>query len=144
MKYLLLALALGLSSPALAQYPCGTNGTYPCGATPITATASGTTGAVAATLAAAAGKFTYVCGFHVNTSGATAGTSVTVAVSGLLGGTINFAHSLGAVGTAQNPLNVNFSTCVQSSAVNTAIVVTQPGAGAGATNAITTAWGYQM
>jgi hypothetical protein len=43
---------------------CGTaaGAFVPCSGTPLTASATGTTGAVVATLAGAAGKTTYICG----------------------------------------------------------------------------------
>src|ERR1700722_6329102 len=45
---------------------------YPAGSTPITGNGTGTTGAVVGTLAAAAAKTTYICGFAVSAVGGTA------------------------------------------------------------------------
>lgn len=133
--------------PCSASTPLAVaGGAYPSGATPITATFSGAdTSSSAATLAAAAGKTTYICGFTVSGLGATALTNVTVAVTGLTGaGTLNYTYSMPAGATvAATPLNVPLSPCVPGNAVNTAIVVTVPG-GAGNTNTTISAQGYQL
>src|SRR4051794_9337952 len=84
-KLLLLAVLLA-PSPADSQF-AGTSGgrvgtssetltssisDYPFGATPITGNATGTTGAVVGTLAGAASKTTFICGFDVSAVGGTA------------------------------------------------------------------------
>jgi hypothetical protein len=145
MKRLLFALALGLSSPALAQQlpPYSPSGNF---ATYITA-ASGNvanTNAVA-TLAAAVGKNTFICGFTLTAAGATAASVVNATVVGLITGTATYTFVAPAGATvAATPLVVTFGTCVPSSAQNTAIVVTLPALGAGNTNASVSAWGFQL
>lgn len=118
----------------------------PEGATPITA-ASGNVanGSAAATLAAAAGKFTYITGFQVTASGATGALAVSVTVVGVVTGTQTYTFVFPAgVAVAAQPLVVEFPEPVPSSAVNTAIVVTLPAGGAGNTNATVNAQGFQL
>jgi hypothetical protein len=99
----------------------------------------------AATLAGAAGKTTYVCGFSINGLGATAATTVNVTVGTLIGGnSANFVYIFALGATVQNtPLVQNFSPCIPANAVNTAITVTVPGA-AGNTSTNISAWGFQL
>ncbi|WP_339485088.1 hypothetical protein, partial [Pseudomonas proteolytica] len=63
---------------------------YPSGATPITASATGTTGATTATLAGAVGKTTYICSLSVR-SNATAAVTGNVTVTGP-SVTLNYTH----------------------------------------------------
>lgn len=114
--------------------------------TPITASSANAANAIAtATLAAAAGKTTYITGFTVTASGATAGLAVTVTVAGVITGTMNYTFVFPAgVLVAAQPLIVTFPTPVPASAVNTAIVVTLPASGAGGTNATVNATGFQL
>jgi len=85
---------------------------YPAGATPLQASATGTTGAVTASLPAAAGKTTYVCGFDISAAGT--GSIGPVATSGLVH---NFTYQLTAPGTVSR----TFQPCLPGSAANTAI-----------------------
>ena len=98
-----------------------------------------------ATLAAVAGKTTYITGFEVTSGGATAAALVTVTVTGLAGGTAIYTYGAvaGAV-MANTPLAVTFSPPLIASALNTAIVVTLPALGLGNTNATVVAHGYQI
>lgn len=119
----------------------------PLASTPITASATGSTGAISATLAAATAKTTYICGFSYQGSDATAAVAANIAVTGTVSGTMNFGYVALAAGAAvpqPPPITQNFNPCVPSSAVNTAIVVTPPTLGAGATLATVSAWGYQQ
>jgi hypothetical protein len=118
----------------------------PAGATPLNATSGNQANANAvATLAAAAGKTTYITGFEATSSGATIGAVVLLAISGLLGGTVSYVFAAPAgVLLEATPLIVPFSQPLPASAANTAIVVTLPALGAGNTNAIVTAHGYQL
>jgi hypothetical protein len=120
--------------------------TVPAGATPVNASSANQANANAvATLPAAAGKTTYISGFQLTASGATAGLAVTATVAGVLGGTLNYTFTFpaGALVPAQ-PLVVTFPEPLPSSAVNTAIVVTLPASGAGGTNATAAAQGFQL
>jgi hypothetical protein len=116
-------------------------------ATPITASATGSTGAISATLAAAAGKFTYLCGFNYQGSQTTAAVSANIVVTGTVTATMNFGFVnlvTGAASPQPPPVIQNFTPCVPSSAVNTPIVVTPPTLGAGATLATVSVWGFQL
>lgn len=115
---------------------------YPSGATPMTASVTGTTGAVSANLAGATGKTTYICGYQVQAN-ATAATSIpNASITGAIGGTMPFIEGVaaapGIATTAQT-----FSPCIPASAVNTPIGVNAGAAGAGG-NTVIYAWGYQQ
>lgn len=114
---------------------------YPVGATPITASGTGTTAATTATLAGTAAKTTYICGFTIN-SAATAAVAGAATVTGTVTGTLNFYQGVG-VATAPTTLTQTFNPPVPASAVNTAIVVTSAAAGTGGVTAVS-AWGYQL
>jgi hypothetical protein len=114
--------------------------------TPVSASSGNVAnGAAVATLAGVAGKTTYITGFEVTASGATLGLPVTVTVAGLLGGTLSytFAFIAGAL-LASTPLIVQYPQPLPASAANTAIVVTLPAGGTGATNATANAHGFQL
>jgi hypothetical protein len=110
---------------------------------------SSTSGNVAAasasaTLAGVVAKTTYINQFEVTGGGATAGSIVTMTVTGLLGGTqsYNIAVPTGAA-LGITPMVISFFPPWPASAVNTAIVVTVPSLGAGNTNAVANARGFQ-
>jgi hypothetical protein len=145
----------GLNAPDGSQYVTIVDGAgnlagtgvagFPAGSTPISAVFSGAdTTTAAATLAAAAGKTTYISGFTVAGLGSTAGGPVTVTVSGLVGGTTqSYSYVYTASATTPNtPLQVTFNQAIPGNAVNTAIVVTVPGQ-AGNTATQINAWGFQ-
>jgi hypothetical protein len=126
-------------SPAIAAWSG-----YPIGATPIMASATGTT-AASVTLPAVPGLTTYICGFSIRAN-ATAASTGNATVTGALGGTLNFTQytpSLtGAI--AMSPLEPTFGPfCLPASAANTAIVITSAGNGGGGALSVT-AWGYQL
>lgn len=119
---------------------------YPVSSTVVTSSSVNQANAAAvATLAAATGKTTYITGFEVTGTGATAGLPVTVTVTGVLGGTLNYTYAA-AVGAlvGNTPLVIGFPIPLPSSAVNTAIVVTVPALGVGNTNSTAVAHGYQQ
>jgi len=119
---------------------------YPVGAVPINAESGNVANAVAtATLAASLTQKTWITGFQVTGSGATAGLPVQVTVTGLVGGTQTFIYCA-AVGVLieNTPLIVTFPKPVPSSAINTAIVVSCPALGSGNTNNTVNAQGYQL
>lgn len=119
----------------------GLTGQFPNGATPITASATGTTGATVATLAANATKTTYICGFTI-TSDATAALAGAATVTGTITGTLNYIQNVGSA-TAAGLLSQNFSPCIPGSAVNTGVAVNSVAAGTGGATAVT-AWGFQL
>src|SRR5262249_44570587 len=64
---------------------------HPEGATPYTATATGTTGATTATLAGAASVTTYLCGFSIRANANAAATG-NATVTGVITATLNFTQ----------------------------------------------------
>lgn len=128
----LIALALS-SHVACAQFMAPDSASTRIG---VTGAGTGTTGAVTATLPAAQGKQTFLCGFAIQSIGGTA--QVAPTVTGLVGGTLTYTVLNSA--TVQT-LSQTFSPCVPSSAVNTGVVVTSPAA-VGATAVNVNAWGY--
>jgi hypothetical protein len=115
---------------------------YPAGATPLTAAFTGAdTTTAAATLPAAVGQRTYVCGYSISGAGATAATPVNAVLSGLTT-SLQYVYTYIAGATLANQtLQGTFLPCVPSSALNTAIVMTVPGA-AGNTNTAISLTGY--
>lgn len=117
---------------------------YPSGAVPVNVTASGTTGTTVATLPAAVGKTTYICGWHDDVM-ATSIAVTNLQITGLSsGGSLNFlvtvlAQSTQGVGSAQQ----FYAPCLPASALNTAIVVTGGVPGTGGVQQVN-AWGYQL
>lgn len=108
--------------------------------TPIQGNAAGTTGAVVGTLAAAAAKFTYICGFNVQAIGGTAAVGP-ITIAGLVTASqVYQASSSAAGGTIAS---ASFTPCIPSSAVNTAITVTTTADGT-ASAVDVNSWGYQQ
>ncbi len=138
-------IATGGSTTALSvpvnlnsQYPVNSVTTAP---TAITGNATGSTGAVVGTLAAAASKTTFICGFNVSTIGGTAASSP-VTVAGLIGSSQVYQMPLNTT-TGQILITQNFNPCIPASAVNTAITITTTAAAA-ATAVDVNSWGYQL
>lgn len=125
-------------------------GTAPPGATgtsqtALTGSSSGAAQANNSTLTGAASKYTYISGFAVTGTGATAQSVLDITITGVVTGTMHFALNIPAgATTAITPLVVSFGQPIQSSAVNTNIVVNVPSFGAGNTNAASSAWGFVM
>jgi hypothetical protein len=119
---------------------------YPTGATPINASSGNqAAGQAVATLAAAAGKTTYITGFEITSSGATVGLVVNPTVVGTITGTLTYVYAaMAGILLINTPLTVNFIPPIPASAVNTAIVITLPSLGLGNTNASVVAHGYQL
>lgn len=121
-------------------------GSYPAGATVLSASSSNVANAsAAATLAGAASKTTYITGFTVTAGGATAAALVDVTVTGLTGGTATFTFAAPAGATVgATPLVVMLPRPIPASATNTSIVVTLPALGAGNTKATVNAFGFRI
>lgn len=116
---------------------------YPSGATAITISATGTTGATTATLAAVGGKTTYICGLSIRAT-ATAAAVGNATVTGTVTGTLNFTQFSQAASTGMVPLEPNLgSVCIPASTTNTAIAVISAAPGTGGVVSVT-AWGYQL
>lgn len=86
----------------------------------ITGNATGTTSAVVGTLAASAGKTTYICGFNVSAIGGTAAVGP-VTIAGLITSSMVYQVASSASG---NTVGQTFIPCIPASAVNTAITIT--------------------
>jgi hypothetical protein len=99
---------------------------------------------VVATLPAASGKITYICGFSV--SPGSAATAITIQVVVVANSTFTWAVGapVTAVGTTGTPLTVAFNPCVPGSGTNTAITVTSGALGTSGINNDVNAWGYQQ
>lgn len=141
MRFVLAALAFLF----LSGIPAGAQSPLPLQGVQITASSGNVAAAAAtATLPAATGKVTYICGFMVTSSGSTAAAVVSGTVTNVIGGTMTFTYSSVAGATLANaPLVVPFSPCMSATAPNTTIPVSLPSLGAGNTNATVSAWGYQ-
>lgn len=105
----------------------------------VTGNATGTTGAVVGTLAAAAAKITYICGFDVTAVGGTAQVGPIV-VAGLVGGSATYYLASSAAGSV---LPVRYAPCIPGSAVNTAITITTTADGSAGAVTVNS-WGYQQ
>jgi hypothetical protein len=142
--------AVPCSAPNVTPSPVGVP-SYPVNpatqvaATPITAASGNVAAATAtATLAAAAGKTTYICGFTITSAGSTAAAVVSPTITNTITGTLTFTYvSVAGVTLANQSLVVPFNPCIPANAVNTTIPVSMPSLGAGNTNTTVNAWGYQ-
>ena len=126
--------------------PISQTSDYPAGAIPITASSGNVAAAVAtATLAQTPGKTTYITGFEVTGSGATAALVVIVTVTNTITGTMTYIYAA-ALGVAveNTPLIVQFPKPIPANAPATTIVVSCPSLGTGNTNNAVTAHGYQL
>lgn len=115
---------------------------YPVGATPITASATGTTGATTATLAGTSGKTTYICGYSIRAN-ATANTNVTNTITGVVTATLSSIMWVPANTAGLGVDEQIFSPCIPASATNTGIAIVS---GAPGTGGLVSAkgWGYQL
>ncbi len=104
----------------------------------ITGNATGTTGAVVGTLAAAVGKTTYVCGFDITAVGGTA-TVGPITVAGLITSSAVYYLTSSVAGSV---LPVRYTPCIPASAANTAITITTTADGS-ASAVTVNSWGYQ-
>ncbi len=111
---------------------------YPTGAAPILGNGTGTTGAVVGTLAAAATKTTYICGFSVSAIGGAATVGPIVIAGPATSLTYQFASTATGATLAQT-----FQPCIPASAVNTAITTTTTADGS-ASAVDVNSWGYQL
>jgi hypothetical protein len=133
------AIANSIPTIPSSQYP----GNNTAAAVPITASATGTTGATTATLAGVASKTTYLCGFSIRAT-ATAAAVGNATVTGTVTGTLNFSQFTQALATGMVPLEPNIgSVCIPASATNTGIAVISAAPGTGGVVSVT-AWGYQL
>lgn len=127
--------AITLSSTTLSSQ-------YPTGAVPYTATATGTTGATAATLTGAASVTTYICGFSIRAN-ATAAANGNAVVSGTITGSLNYTQYTAAVAAGVGVVEQTYSPCIPASAANTSIAVTSAAPGTGGVVSVS-AWGFKL
>lgn len=139
----------GSDFPASVANPCpvtivgGTAQTsqYPTGAVPVQASATGTTAATTATLAAASSAKTYICGFSIRanaTAAATADSTVTGPTT-----TMHFSQWTAPLASGIGLTEMIFTPCIPSSAINTGISAISAAPGSGGVVSVT-AWGYQL
>lgn len=133
--YVTVVDGLGNLTPVMA-------GSYPAGAVPITASATGGTSTVPVTLAGVAGKTTYISGFTIS-SDATSLAIGTASITGLVTGTMNFLQPILAAASGVGVLSQTFNPPIPATAANTAIVITSAAAGIGGNTSVN-AWGYQL
>lgn len=143
------ALIKYLNAQAAGAIPAGTNTIgnvgplqYPIGATPITASATGTTAATTATLAGAASKTTYICGYSIRAN-ATANTNVTNTLTGVISGTMSSIMWVPANTAGLGVDEQLFQPCIPASATNTAIATVSGAPGTGGLVSVK-AWGFQL
>lgn len=126
------------SPVSITPYP--TNPVTGVSATPISGNATGSTGAVVGTLAAAATKTTYICGFNVQAIGGTAAVGP-ITIAGLVGASqVYQGSSTAAGGTVAKE---QFNPCIPANAINTAITITTTADGT-ATAVDVNSWGFQF
>lgn len=138
-------VALAGVNSSTAAPAAGTAGAgYPPGATPVSNAATGTTAGTTATLPAAAGKFTYICGFSVSPGSATTAITINIVMTAASTFTLAVGAPVTAVGTTGLNQTQTFSPCVPGSAVNTTITVAAGALGTGGVNQDVNAWGFQQ
>jgi hypothetical protein len=115
---------------------------YPATAVPITASATGTTGATTATLTNVTGHTTYICGFSIRAN-ATAAATGNATVTGTISGTLNFTQWTAPNASGVGVTEIPFSPCVPASAISTSIAVVSAAPGTGGVVSVT-AWGYSL
>jgi hypothetical protein len=142
MRKLLAALLVSTLLPgtAFAQQFCVPGNGPPGQITPVMDSQIGTAAALTATLTGAAGKFTYVCGYLVQTAGAGTAAAQDVQITGTL---VTMHNAYLDPSSGQGVTGVAFPTCFRSAAVNTNIVITKPNnaSGGGAEISSLTLWG---
>jgi hypothetical protein len=112
------------------------------GALPITASATNTTAAATATLAASVSLKTYICWMSIRAN-ATAAVTTNSTVTGTVSGTLNFMQWTAPLASGIGLTEMVFSPCIPSSAINTAINVISAPPGAGGLVSVA-AGGYQL
>lgn len=131
---MLQAYTVGVAAPAVQD----TNGNgcvimpsqYPAGATPVTASVTGTTAATTATLPAVASNFTFICWFSIRAN-ATAAATGNATITGTVSGTLNFTQWTAPLASGIGLVEDRFTPCIPSSAVNTGISVVSAAPGTG-------------
>ena len=97
--------------------------------TPVMSGLTGTTGAVAPSLAAVSNRTNWVCHVEVTSSGTTTAALFAVTLTGLNGGTATLEYW--APTTGQGQVVRDFNPCIPASSTNTAITLSVPALGSG-------------
>jgi hypothetical protein len=98
-----------------------------------------------ATIEVVPGVTSYLTGFSITGSGATAASVVQASIAGLQGGTLEFVIAVPAgVTAALAPLVVNFPSPLAAAGPNATISVNLPSLGAGNTAACVNAYGFRQ
>lgn len=134
--------ATGLLNSIVTNTALAPASQYPNGAVPITASATGTTLATTATLAASASIKTYICGFSIRAN-ATGAATANSTVTGTVTGTLNYTQWTAPLASGIGLTEQVFMPCVPSSAINTGIAVISAAPGSGGVVSVS-AWGYQL
>jgi hypothetical protein len=136
----------GLSNPMpVSLLPVGAASSIPTQVVASSGNKAATSGT--AVIAAVASKTSYITGFDVSGTGATATSIIAVTVAdGTWTQTYELVVAAGVTAAAFSVpiLSVNFPVPLAASAQNTAITVTLPSLGAGSTNACVNARGFQQ
>jgi hypothetical protein len=91
------------------------------------------------------GLTNFVKGIYIRGLGATAGSSVSASLTGLLGGTMSFRLEIPTGPTVEMvPLLVQFDDAIPASGPNVAITLNVPNFGAGNTDVGAMIWGYSQ
>ena len=115
---------------------------YPLGAVPITASATGTTGATTATLTNVSGHTTYICGYSIRAN-ANVATTVTDTVTGVITATMSSELWVSVNTSGLGVDEQIFSPCIPASATSTSIAVVSGAPGTGGLVSVK-AWGYSL
>lgn len=109
-------------------------------ATPVTASATGTTAATAATIPAVTNMTAHLCGFSIRAN-ATAAATGNATVAGLISGTLTFIQWTAPLASGIGVLEPDLGMCIRASGPGVAIVVTSAAPGSGG-NVSVNAWGF--
>lgn len=142
MRTTMMRLFFCLCSAILLLCSAASAQTYPPRAIPITASATGTTGATTATLAASTSQTTYICGFAIYAN-ATAAVTGNATITGLVTGTLNFTQFTAPLASGIGTVGHGFNPCLPASSINTAIAVVSAAPGSGGVISVS-AWGFQL
>lgn len=145
-RIIAIVLLAMLATPASAQIFCPDPYSARGACTPLSASSGNVAAGVAtATLAGAAAKTTYLCGFSITSSGSTGALVVSPTVANTITGTMTFSYTtVAGVTLANATLNMQFNPCIPANGTNVTVPVSLPSLGAGNTNATVNAWGYQL
>jgi hypothetical protein len=126
--------------------PAGTNDignagtTFPIGATAVRGSATGTTAATAASLAATSGKTNFVCGISIRANATAAATGNATMSDGT--STLNFTQWTAPAASGLGVIEQIFTPCRPASGANVAWTATSAAPGTGGVVSVAI-WGYQ-